>query len=368
MKKLVKTAKQQFEDRLCELTWIKKYALSDTDLYYLCENDNHEMSILREIHNKEFYEQKYAMSYSELLSSEYFLHEITLRFIEHHDTLVKPLFDWYASADKENEPFTLDDIWMCNLEEEDHSVVYHDLYEEVPDVRIITADEQFESRLKDVGLIQDWVLQGSLGRIGIVDKETKRIHIFVHEDKHDAYTEFVYPPFEELRKDEKFRFECLDEFCIGDNFTFESKLSKWLMVGGDCPLYPVDVYFPANHLRLDETVDFEDKELPQEQSIEKKDFSDRFSSLKSDIIANIGELCENGASIDTEALFESYSIAWIDGAVSYFEDVADFSLMKTLEGHWNYGIEYEHDKGKTYDGRLELLTLESLLHILDSLH
>ena len=149
---------------------------------------------------------------------------------------------------------------------------------------------------------------------------------------------------------------------------FFKKVSRWIHFGGNCPLDPVDVYFSANHLRLKETVDFEDKEFSQEQAIAKKDFSDRFLSLKSDIIANIGELCENGASIDTETLFESYSIVWIDGAVSYFEDVADFSLMKTLEGHWKYKIEYGHDKGKIYDGRLELLTLESLLHILDSLH
>jgi hypothetical protein len=358
MKKLVKTAKQQFEERLSELTLIKKYALSDTDLYYLCENNSHEMSILREIHDKEFYEQKYAMPYSELISSEYFLHEITMRFIEHHDILVKPLFDWYASADKDNEPFTLDDIWMCNLEEEDLSVVFSDLYEEVPDVRVITAKEQWENDSKDFITQEN---EGDYPFKVVIDDESLRFYYYEY-----GYYCDIYPSLESLRKDDIFIKDVTDRLLEFSNYEGVGRLQDWIRVGGDFPLSFGWIFY-SEYPRTD-VIEYEDKELPQEQAIEKKDFLDRFSSLKSDIIANIVELCENGASINTEALFESYSIAWIDGAVSYFEDVADFSLMKTVEGHWKYGIEYGHDKGKTYDGRLELLTLESLLHILDSLH
>ena len=129
-KKLVKTAKQQFEERLRELTVIKEFQLTESDIYYLCENGYHEMSILRKIHDNEFYEYKYDKSYRELVESEEFLKEMADRFNE-AEQLIKPLFEWYASADKDNEPFTLDDIWMCDLEIDGLSVTFEDLYEEV---------------------------------------------------------------------------------------------------------------------------------------------------------------------------------------------------------------------------------------------
>lgn len=365
MKKLVKTAKQQFEERLGELTLIKKYSMIETDLYYLCENSANDMCILREIHGTEFYEQRYNCSYLNLISGEEFLRAITFRFIDHYEIDVKPLFDWYASADKDNEPFTLDDIWMCNLEDEDLSVVYHDIYEEVPDVRIITADEQFESRLKDVGLIQDWTLQGSLGRIGWIDNETKRIHIFVHEDKHDAYTEFVYPPFEELRKDSQFCLECLGDLADNCDDSFFKEVSLWIHFGGNCPLDPVDVYFSANHLRLKETVDFEDKELHQEQVIDKKDFSSEITDLKERMIKHLSDLYNQGMKVDFDWMcVNMHTVGWGDGSFDYIDSIEHFDVFMKDVPYVKFVTEHSKD---TFETRLINLTIESIWSIINAM-
>lgn len=259
MKKLVKTAKQQFEERLSELTLIKKYDFIDTDLYYLCEDNSHEMSILREINDKEFYEQKYAMSYSELINSEEFLHEITMRFIEHHDEPVKPLFDWYASADKDNEPFTLDDIWMCSLENRDLSEVFSDLYEEVLDVRIITAREQWENDSKDANTL--WENKDEILKVLITDEYVK----FYRLD--DAITCYTFPSLEKMRNDRWFVCQIVDtlsESCEHDKI---SPFIKWTRTGGDFPL-PISIIFNSDYQDFTCHV-YEDKELPQEQSIEE---------------------------------------------------------------------------------------------------
>lgn len=354
MKKLVKTAKQQFEERRKELTYRYQYELSETEIYYAYEGVNAYFYILRE-HNGEYKEIAFGEQYEAFVFSEIFLGTMA-EYFRDHNLHIKPLFDWYASADHDCEPFTLMDIWMLDLNKSE--CVYEDIYEEVPDVRIITAKEQWENDSKDFTIQEN---EGDYPFKVVIDDESLRFYYYEY-----GYYCDIYPPLESLRKDDIFIKDVTDRLLEFANYEGVGRLQDWIRVGGDFPLSFGWIFY-SEYPRTD-VIEYEDKELPQEQIIEKKDFSDRFSSLKSDIVANIGELCENGASIDTEALFESYSIVWMDGAVSYFEDVADFSLMKTLEGHWKYGIEYGHDKGKTYDGRLELLTLESLLHILDSLH
>lgn len=359
MKKLIKTAKQQFEERLNELEnpFIEK--ISNTTYYSCNDNDGHYVVLSK-------YEDSYD-EYSEYISSRPlidiytdsdFLCSLVDYWNEYRHEPLKDLFEWYATADKDNPPFDVEVILQCY--DRFSCTSFNDYYEEVADVRIITAKEQWERDSKNAKVATK-LDNGSIYKVEVTEQSIT-FYVF----KGDCYTKSIFPPFSELRKDNKFIIKYLELVRMSHDGDMDYALS-WL-AGGEykmSELSLLDIYESSQEI---DGMEYEDKELPQEQFIEKKDFSDRFFSLKSDIITNIGELCENGASIDTEALFESYSIVWIDGAVSYFEDVADFSLMKTVEGHWKYGIEYGHDKGKTYDGRLELLTLESLLHILDSLN
>lgn len=358
MKKLVKTAKQQFEERLSELNVFNHQSLDLNETFYCGLNSDNQFIMLLNDGDANYMESGFIDEYEAVVTSEKFLSAMIERFNEGKRE-IKPLFDWYASADHEiteSSPLDLRDLFNLGIEEAFYQ--FEDIYEEIPDARIITAKEQWETDSKEANTL--WENSDETLKVLITDEYVK----FYRLD--DAITCYTYPSLEIMRNDRWFVCQIVDtlsESCEHDKI---SPFIKWTRSGGDFPL-PISIIFNSDYQEYT-CYAYEDKELPQEQIIEKKDFSDRFSSLKSDIVANIGELCENGASIDTEALFESYSIVWVDGAVSYFEDVADFSLMKTLEGHWKYGIEYGHDKGKTYDGRLELLTLESLLHILDSLH
>ena len=263
MKKLVKTAKQQFEERLSKLDVVSKDEYG-SNMYYLCEDNCCRCIILYNAEDNSIYEEiGYDGTLLDIYNHEDFLENITNHWLEYNGGTIKRLFDWYASADKENPPFSIGVIAECAS---NGSVIcYEDLYKEVPDVQIVSAREQFERRLEEVGLLQAWYDQCSVGRIGIVDKETKRVLVFVHEDYSDGYTEFVYPPFEELRKDSKFCVECLGELIDNCDDMFLKAVSLWIYKGGNCPLDPVDVYFSANHLRLEETTDFEDKTISQEQ-------------------------------------------------------------------------------------------------------
>ena len=121
-----------------------------------------------------------------------------------------------------------------------------------------TAKQQFEERLRELGLLDVWKSQGACGRIGTYVWDNDSIVIFVHEDDDDKYSEFFYPPFEELREDETFCKECLKEFACNSDDRFVASLVRWIVDNGERPLDPEDVYHPANHLLLKESHDFED--------------------------------------------------------------------------------------------------------------
>lgn len=121
-----------------------------------------------------------------------------------------------------------------------------------------TAKQQFEERLRELGLLDVWKVQGACGRIGTFVWDNDSIVIFVHEDDDDKYSEFFYPPFEELREDETFCKECLKEFACNSDDRFVASLVRWIVDNGERPLDPEDVYFPANHLKYLESHDFED--------------------------------------------------------------------------------------------------------------
>lgn len=111
----------------------------------------------------------------------------------------------------------------------------------------MTAREKFEARLKELGLEEQYNSVGDM--VGKV-LDDGRVVVLVHYEweRDDPYTELIYPPYEELWKDEKFRQACKREFYINcdGNDEFIAKLAKWLDLHEDwtkCPLLPCDLYW-----------------------------------------------------------------------------------------------------------------------------
>lgn len=255
MKKLVKTAKQQFEERLSELRLVERWEMCPTEIYYGCELPNGVFVLLRD-QDGEYKELQYGMRYIDLLMTESFLSVTTERFIN-GQVPVRPLFDWYASADHDNEPFNLLDIYMSELEESHFT--FEDLYEEVPDARIITAKEQWENDSKDANTL--WENKDETLKVLITDEYVK----FYRLD--DAITCYTFPSLEKMRKDRWFVCQIVDtlsESCERDKI---SPFIKWTKSGGDFPL-PISIIFNSDYQEFTCHV-YEDKELPQEQSIEE---------------------------------------------------------------------------------------------------
>ena len=128
----------------------------------------------------------------------------------------------------------------------------------------MTAKEKFEARLKGLGLYEEWVKQGECGKVAVEREDG--IILLVHENDEDKFTEEHFPTFSELRKNPKFVKECKEEWYANcDDDKFVCNLACWLDGYSDeCPLFPVDVYFPGNEM-MTEWKDFEDDEDEDEE-------------------------------------------------------------------------------------------------------
>lgn len=128
----------------------------------------------------------------------------------------------------------------------------------------MTAKEKFEARLKGLGLYEEWVKQGECGKVAVEREDG--IILLVHENDEDKFTEEHFPTFSELRKNPKFVKECKEEWYANcDDDKFVCNLACWLDGYSDeCPLFPVDVYFPGNEM-MTEWKDFDDDEDEDEE-------------------------------------------------------------------------------------------------------
>lgn len=230
-KKLVKTAKQQFEERLKELTLLTSYQGVKDENFYLCENGHKEMSILRDSKEHGFFEYKYQGSYQSMVDSEEFLYNMVCRFNEIGEP-VKHIFDWYASADKDLTPFTVYDIWQCM--EYLTQLAFEDIYEKVPDVRIITAKEQWEKDKKGLRAVRY-----NDGKVLLVDITVSAVKFY---DNYDGYACYSYPSLDEMRKDSFFVSRVVDELMRSANHNKIGDFMEWVREGDDFPLNPAVIY------------------------------------------------------------------------------------------------------------------------------
>lgn len=354
MKKLVKTAKQQFEERRKNLTYRYQYELSETEIYYAYEGVNAYFYILRE-NNGEYKEIAFGERYEAFVFSEMFLGTMA-EYFRDHNLHIKPLFDWYASADHDCEPFTLMDIWMLDLNKAE--CVYEDIYEEVPDVRIITAKEQWEEDSKSAK-----VLYSST-------EKTLKVYVsrsqVVFYDSEDIYSRSIFPSLEVMRNDALFVGRLTESMSEANMYDDIAIFLRWVRTGGDFPL-PLSVIYHSEYSNY-KFEDYKDKELPQEHSITKKDFSTEITDLKERMIKHIEELHKQGMTLDSDSFLENaYSITWSDGSYYACENLISCKLTKSDEGVLCFSETQVNDKDVTYDSPLSMLTINTLWSIIDAM-
>lgn len=352
-KKLVKTAKQQFEERLRELNVVRVWKMCDTEIYYLCEDSKAHVYLLRE-QDGEYKQLNYGQQYEALVFSSSFLCAMSERFVE-FDIDMKPLFDWYASADHDDEPFNLLDIFMCELEESHFT--FEDLYEEVPDVRIITAKEQWEKDSEGAEIIATQA-NGSEYKVAVTDGS---ITFFVHQDGGEYFRE-VYPSFDELRKDVNFVMAYLSHVRATHDKDVDYALA-WLQ-GGEYTMSKVSLLDIYEVGKCIDHLCYEDKEEPVEAV--KQDFSKDADGLRKKMVAHLEELCENWMTVNPDYFTEEVggeSIVLKNDTCIPFCEIEDMWTGKDKESRWSLFVKIRTEEAV----ELSELSIETLLRIIASM-
>ena len=357
MKKLIKTAKQQFEERLSELEIVSRWEMCPTEIYYHCESPNGLFILLRD-QDGEYKELQYGMSYVDFVMTESFLSSVVERFNQ-GEVPIRPLFDWYASADHDNEPFNYLDVYMSELE--DSHFTFEDIYEEVPDVQIISAQEQWKKD-SDGSTTISLLANGSVYKMKSSKESTD---FYIHQDG-GKYTKNSTCSLEELRKNGEFMSNYLN--IVMDMHPEDMEYAiKWLKTGvyEMCEVSLMDIY-EAIPDRFFNIVEYEDKETAP---IGKMDFSTEITGLKERMIAHIKELYEQGMELDSDSfLRNAYSITWSDGSYYVCENLESCKLAKSDEGVLCFCETETNDKDVTYDSPLSTLTINTLWSIIDAMH
>lgn len=200
MKKLVKTAKQQFEERLVSLVDVKQHPFDGDEVVYTAtENDGG--FVLLYYNDEGYYETTYAMPYVDLLLSNEFLSEMAYRFIEINRD-IRPLFDWYIDHKcylNGKAPFDWLDVWMLNVGK---LTTYQDIYEEVPDS--ISAKEQWEKDSADAVICYD-------GVEGVCKFLMDADNLTFYVSYKDEYRKYQPMKMSELRKNSEFIAKYINE-------------------------------------------------------------------------------------------------------------------------------------------------------------
>lgn len=354
MKKLVKTAKQQFEFDLNALKVVKTWKMCESEIYHHCENKAGHFILLRE-QGGEYSILLYNRKYIEVVLSEGFLFSVTERFIN-GKTEITQLYNWYSSADHEDEPFNLLDIYMSDCEAVRHA--YEDEYEEVPDPKIVTAREQWENDTKGLVAVR------SCGEVTLFVNITESAVTFY--DNYDGYACYFYPSLEEMRKDALFISHVTGEIMRGAHHNDIGTFMEWIREGGDVfPLNPAVIYdseYQGYTFKM-----YADKEA---QTIEKKDFSSEIEGLRERMVAHIQDLYKIGFSLNAEEFMENTAtIAWIRGGCYDTANLRTCYLRDDEDAVCRFCFEtLVAAEGDSEDYLLSNFSIETLSQIIASMH
>ena len=356
MKQLAKTALQQFNERLAQLFIETSYTPFEGETYYVCTDVDKNLIILRNVHNQELNEIRYHKTYNEFVTSDNFIEVITAFFVE-RDLSVKPLFDWYASADHdEQEPFTLMDIYVNTFEGEEH-IEFSDLYEEVLDTRTITARQQWE-RDSAQAVATQVTESGYTYRI-VNNPDHLDFYICTPEG---GFCRRRFPSLDQLRRDNEFVINYIGHVKSTHPEDLDAAI-YWLAQGkytmSDVSL--MDIYDIAGCI---EYLDYEDITVNQS---EQNHLRDEYNTFRSKLIHHVENLLEQGLTINEEAISNYYALGLTDGNTILTDSLEAIYPMKNDEGKWIIcSCECATDT-ESYYNYINHFSTDTLFHIIDSL-
>ena len=366
MKKLVKSAKQQFEERIDSLHRLHVKECG-ADLFFACIDANNGFYLMIEAgeeDSRKFSEIRFDQRLCDIYESEVFLYNMIHELIECRG-VVKPLFDWYASADKDNTPFDYYNlINCCDFER----ITFEDIYEDVPDAIVITAEQRWNEASKDARLIPS--CSGCICKVEDNDE-----FLAFHINENNSYETMFFPSMKKLREDADFvRYytnEVLQthpedimyaiEWIGGGEYTM-SDVTLW-----DIKIAYLNAYEKPfdHHIYVDSEEAPESDESEQNKGVDTTDLFEEYRSLHNKTFERVVNAHKDGLNITLDDIVQLDTLFYNDGSYVLICNLDSATICKNANNEYELEL---RDGRDTFGGFLKDLTLDTLLSILSKMH
>ena len=351
-KKVVKTAREQFEERLRGYGLLEEWQTSGCDKAVATkELPDGQIVVLGEYAHNSYMEWHYP-SYNELREDDQFRLNCLEEFSASQDKdFVLRLVYWIAYNDGDCPLYPKDIEYITGVKPKSFKR-FENIYEEVPEATIVTAREQWELDSKGAEVAQE-LENGSVYKVAITDGS---ITFFVHQA--GEYFREVYPSFSELRKDADFVTRYLESVRMSHDADMEFAF-KWLR-GGDYTMSAaslLDIYEnaqPVDHFC------YHDKEEP---GVDRLNFSDEIEVLRKKMVGHIIQLCEQGFMLNLEKFCREPLLSWKYGHYVLTKTFSDCWVVKDNYNEWLFCFNTD----ATHFITLNDLSIESLKNISEAL-
>lgn len=356
MKKLIKTAKQQFEERLEHFNLMQEWKNQHCEGRIGKDLSGEGVVIFVHESDEDGYSEYHYPSFSELRDDSNFVQNCLREFSCDSDEFILSIVKWFTYNSTDN-PFDAKDVYFpADTFKLNSSVEFHDLYEEVPDVRIITAKEQWENDSREA----EFCCKLDNGTILKVLNEKDRLSFFRSNDHDGFYHRYDLPNLDELRKDAAFISDYLgfvQDMHPEDLGSAVTWIKRGIYEMSACSM--MDIYQTS---KTQGSYEYEDKEV---DPIEKHDFSSEIIDLKGRMVEHIKELYEQGMKVDFDWMCNNvYTIGWQDGSFDYIDSIESLELVIKNEPY----IKFTTDNSKEeFEARIVNLTVNALWSIIDAI-
>lgn len=357
MKKLVKTARRQFEERLEQygltLDWVNQGELGRIG------KDMGDQGIVIFVHESkdDIFSEYWYPSFDVLRDDAKFTQLCIREFYTMSDAFSISMLRWFAYADEENPLDAVDVFFVApKVSGQDFS----DIYEEVPDVRVITSKEQWENDSKDAKLCCN-LDNGTIWKV-LVEKD--QLVFFRSNDEDRFYYRYDLPSMDNLRKDATFIAEYLSlvqDMHPEDLDSAVTWIKKGVYTMSACSM--MDIY---QSLKTINSYKYEDKEI---EPIIKHNFSNDITAISNVMVEHIVKLHKGGMNLCSELFLGNIGhIVTKDGFIYDTEDIRICYFRVNNDDIYQFSTEYNYDsEGDSNDFLLGELSIETLHQIINAM-
>lgn len=354
-KKLVKTAKRQFEERLEHFNLMQEWENQHCEGRIGKDLSGEGVVIFVHESDEDGYSEYHYPSFSELRDDSNFVQNCLKEFSCGSDEFILSIVRWFAYDSTDN-PFDAVDIYFpADTFRRSSSHDFEDLYEEVEDEPFAVSRSGARKEIDQYGLELEYDYDNASYYSGEVDG--KFIIIAIFNECEPCRYDFDMSR-KELYGNKEFQQAMMKEFTENRDSALIVEFLDWAFDTEKKP--PFDLYDIVN------VVDLRGFKVDVHHYSPKKNFKDEMEVLRKKMVEHIIQLCEQGMTVNVDSLTKRIALGWEDNSFVYTEDIKDLFVKKSENGEWLFCYT-SYSNGRSDEYPFKYLSIETLQMFIEAM-